>query len=185
MAAHPGHSEVPSFEKIFVNMELVFKDCLSNIEHVLKNEDRLSWVIFKHEETKSKTLHLIILSHRSSPSSIPFTPLSPDHKPDSEFCLSIDSDHPCHLISLINFFAFCSYFLPGFFPLNIYTHLLLPASAIVKSVPLVAFLLNFSNPQQNRLGNSYIRFEENRSQCFTKPRKLVRVQVQNLIFLGL
>lgn len=37
MAAYPGHSEVPSFEKIFVNMELVFKDSLSNIEHVFKN----------------------------------------------------------------------------------------------------------------------------------------------------
>lgn len=166
-------------------MEFVFKDSLSNIEHVFKNENRLSWVIFKHKETKSKTLRLIILSHRSSPSSIPFTPLSPDHKPDLEFCLnyrfwsSLSSD-----ITDKFFFAFCSYFLPGFFPLSIYTHLLLPTSAIVESVPLVAFFLNFSNPQQNRPGNPYIIFEENRSHCLTKPRRLVKVQVQNLIILS-
>ena len=69
-----------------------------------------------------------MLSLKSSCSGIPFAPLSPDLKPDLESCPTYRFWSSCHLISLIGH-VFCSNFLPGFFPVDIYTHRLFPYTA--------------------------------------------------------
>lgn len=78
-------------------------------------------------------------------------------------------------ISLIDRFAFCSNFLPGFFPFEIYTHTLLPSSAIVNSLPLVTFLLSFSSPQTEWIWKPIPSGGGNGSQYLIKSGKLVGV----------
>jgi hypothetical protein len=128
------------------------KDFLNHFVHVFENEDQGILCNLQTSKTKIRINTLtIILSLKSSYSSISLIPLSPNHRSELGSCLSIDSDHLCHLILLIEF---CSNFLLGFFPFDVCTHPILPSSVIDKSVPLGDSLLAFSNPQAERTRTS-------------------------------